>query len=125
MLPAAELYILLKIGSIAGFTNTMIIIVTTGIIGSILYQSQSRINLTRIKENLDKGILPDKEIVNRLMIMFGAVFLITPGIITDVIGFILLIPWTRKFAKKKIKNWMMRKVGESRMERTTVEVRTF
>ena len=119
LLPTAEIIILLKIGTMVGLANTVFLIVGTGMAGSVLYRTQSRVNLMQIQENLQKGILPDTEMVDRLLIMLGAVLLMTPGIITDTAGFILLMPFTRPLVRKGIKGWLGKKVGDG-----TVEVRT-
>lgn len=119
ILPTIELIILLKIGGMVGLANTVFLIVGTGLAGSILYRSQSRVNLLKINENIQRGIIPDKEMVDRLLIMLGAVLLMTPGIITDTAGFLLLLPFTRPAVRKGIKRWLRKKVEDG-----TVEVRT-
>jgi len=119
LLPTAEIIILLKIGGMVGIANTVLIIVGTGIAGSVLYRTQSRVNLLKINENLQRGIIPDREMVDRLLIMLGAVLLMTPGVITDTSGFLLLLPFTRPLIRKVIKRWLRKKVGDG-----TVEVRT-
>lgn len=110
LLPAADLLILLKIGQLFGLYNTLILIVATGFAGAILYQTQSRLNIQQIKDAVKGGSIPDVEIVDRILIFVGAVLLITPGVITDVVGFLILLPFTRPFVRKMLKAWLKRKV---------------
>ncbi len=110
LLPAADVVLLLKIGQVFGFYNTLILIVATGFAGAILYQTQSRLNLRQIKDAIKGGSLPDVEVVDRLLIFIGAILLITPGVITDVLGFLILLPFTRPLVRKLLKKWLKHKI---------------
>ncbi len=114
ILPAVELYILLELGASIGVLNTVLIIVATGLIGTGLYKSQSYINLTKMYHATQKGWVPDIELFDHLLIIIGAVLLMSPGIITDTAGLLLLLPPTRplirELVKRKIKKSMNGKV---------------
>ncbi len=119
LLPIAEMYLLLEIGLRLGVGNTVVLIVMTGVFGAFLYKTQSHINFVKIANTVQQGIIPDKELFEHLLIIIGAVLLMTPGLITDFSGFLLLIPFTRPFIRKRLKIYLEKKVGDS------VEVRTY
>lgn len=108
LIPALELYLLFIVGAKIGGLNTILLIVTTGILGATLAKSQGMQVLSSIQHQANKGELPGDQIIQALMILVGGVLLLTPGIITDVFGFSLVIPGTRhilmSFIKKLIHN---------------------
>lgn len=106
ILPLADMYLLLTIGSTIGTANTLALIIATGIIGGILYQRQSRNNMRQLAAAAQQGILPDIELIDRVLITIGAILLVTPGIITDLAGFSTLIPYTRPLVRNVIKHWL-------------------
>ncbi len=105
VLPALELMLLIKIGANIGAGNTIFIIIFTGILGAYLARLQGFLVLNKIQNDLNQGVMPNAQLVDGLMILVGGIVLLTPGFITDALGFILLIPWTRSIIKK----WSIRK----------------
>ena len=108
ILPAIELALLIKIGSNIGVGNTLFIIIFTGVLGAYLARLQGFLVLRKIQEDLNRGIMPNDQLIDGLMILVGGVVLLTPGFITDALGLLLLIPWTRILIKK----WSRRKFEE-------------
>jgi len=108
ILPALELYLLITVGSRIGALNTSIIIILMGIIGAFIIKLQGFHLLNKIQNSINRGIMPRSELLDGLMILAGGLALLIPGFITDVIGFLLLIPFIRailkKFLKKRIEN---------------------
>ena len=99
VLPALELAVLIKVGTIIGVGYTILLLILTGAIGASLARMQGLGVLYRVQEDLSKGLLPSHELINGLMILTGGILLLTPGFITDILGFSLLIPWTRSLVK--------------------------
>ena len=108
ILPAIELALLIKIGSNIGVGNTLFIIIFTGILGAYLARLQGFLVLRKIQDDLNRGCMPNDQLTDGLMILVGGIVLLTPGFITDVFGFLLLIPWTRTLIKK----WSRKKFEE-------------
>lgn len=106
LVPVIELAILIEVGSKIGTFNTIMLIITTGIIGALLAQSQGLAVIRKIQEEISFGRPPANELFDGLFILVGGVLLITPGIVTDIIGFIFLLPASRYL----IKQWLARKV---------------
>lgn len=99
VVPAVELFILIKVGGAIGAANTIFLIIATGALGASMARAQGFAVLRRIQDSLNEGRMPTDEMVNGVMILIGGILLLTPGIITDILGFLLLIPATRMIIK--------------------------
>jgi len=103
VLPAVELALLIEIGSNIGAGNTIFIIIFTGALGAYLARLQGFLVLRKIQDDLNQGIMPSAQLLDGLMILAGGIVLLTPGFITDTMGFLLLIPWTRTLIRGQLK----------------------
>ncbi len=100
IIPIAELYLLVFVGEKIGTLNTIIIVVLTGMIGASFAKAQGLMVLGKIKSDLAQGVMPGKELLEGGLILTGGIMLITPGIMTDALGFSLIFPLTRIFYSK-------------------------
>ena len=101
LIPIIEIYLFIKIGSQIGAFNTISLIFITAIIG-IIYARYEGLNTLRSGfTQLVKNELPTYEIISGAAIAFASLLLIIPGFATDIIGFLLLFPLTRKIILKK------------------------
>ena len=97
LVPIAEIYLLIKIGSQIGALITIILIFATAIIG-IYYAKYEGINILKSGFiQLSKNQAPTYEMISGAAVAFAALLLIVPGFITDIIGFFLIFPLSRKF----------------------------
>jgi len=110
VIPIIEIAILVKIGTLLGFWPTILIVIATGILGATLARIQGFLVLTRIRTELQMGRMPAEELIDGLLILIGGILLLTPGLLTDLIGFLMLIQWSRKLFKewlgKRFKQWV-------------------
>ena len=95
VVPIAELAVLIQVGQVIGVWWTIAILVADAILGSILMRAQGRVAWRRFNEALAAGRVPAREVLDGALVMFGGLLMLTPGFITDVLGFLLLIPPTR------------------------------
>ncbi len=110
--PAVELALLLKVGQLIGFWETVAIIVLTGIAGSYLAKREGLSAWKRLNQSLSNGGLPGKELLEGVIILVAGALLITPGVLTDVIGFMGLIPPTRALIRKLIMKRVKKKMED-------------
>lgn len=110
--PAVELALLLKVGQLIGHWETVGIIVMTGLAGSYLAKREGLSAWQRLNQSLSKGGLPGKELVDGVIILVAGALLITPGVLTDVVGFMGLIPPTRALIRKLIMNRVKKKMDD-------------
>ena len=96
-IPLIEIYLLIKVGSIIGAFNTIFLIFFTAITG-LYFARLAGLNAIRSGfDQLVKKEIPIYEIISGAALAFAAILLILPGFLTDLIGFLLIIPATRKF----------------------------
>lgn len=96
-IPILEISVFILIGGQIGIGWTLLMIFVTAIIGSILLRVQGFAILGKIQSETAKGGLPARELVNGVMILIAGVLLLTPGFVTDSIGFLLFFPPFRHF----------------------------
>jgi UPF0716 protein FxsA len=95
VLPIAEIYVIIKVGEAIGVLPTIALLILDAFLGVALWRSQGRAAWRRFNQALAEGRVPAREVFDGAMVILGGAFLLTPGFITDVIGFLLLIPPTR------------------------------
>ncbi len=113
IVPVIELYILIEVGKKIGSLTTIGIIILTGIIGAYLVKGQGFMILRKIQNDLNEGIMPGDSLIQGAIILAGGIFLLTPGFVTDIIGFVFLIPASRRVVKKYLLKWLKGKIKES------------
>ena len=113
-IPIIELYLLIVLGSRIGPMPTIALNVLTGFLGASLARSQGLSTLRRIQKEMREGRPPAQELVEGVMILIGGVVLLTPGILTDLFGFAMLLPGFRKSLASKFKASLVQSVATSK-----------
>jgi len=96
VIPIMEVYLLIQVGSVIGAGWTVLLVVLTAIIGVNLLRQQGLSTLMRANQIMSQGQIPAMEMMEGLFLAVGGALLITPGFFTDAIGFICLLPYTRR-----------------------------
>ena len=117
IVPLVELALLLRIGEVIGWPGTLMLVVVTGVVGASLARWQGVKTLLHINQDLAEGRMPAPLLLDGLMILIAGAFLITPGVITDAVGFALLVPHVRN----RLKSWA-RTYIEQRLRAGTIDV---
>ncbi|WP_456278027.1 FxsA family protein [Bacillus sp. AK128] len=118
IVPALEIGLLLLSGKTFGVPVTILLIIGTGVLGAWLAKKQGLRAIQSVQYQISRGQVPGDAIIDGLCILVGGVVLLTPGFITDAIGFILLFPQTRRLVKPFIVN-----IIRSLMNRNTIIIR--
>ncbi|MCL6570309.1 MAG: membrane protein FxsA [Bacillus sp. (in: Bacteria)] len=111
-IPAFDLGFLLLIGKTIGVWATIVLIIFTGIIGAYLAKKEGLQTIQRVQEQLNNGEIPGEAVIDGICILIGGVLLLTPGFITDLTGFLLLFPPSRKPLKFLIIKTWQRKINK-------------
>ena len=112
LIPILEIYLLIKIGSSIGAITTILLIFTTAIIG-IYYAKYEGLNTLKSGfAQLSKNETPAYEVISGAAIAFAALLLIVPGFATDIMGFLLIFPVSRKFIFNKMSKKFRQKKNE-------------
>jgi len=109
-IPFIEMMILIKLGEIFGFWTTLWIVILTGILGATLARLEGMRAWINLQNALNQGEMPGEHMIDALLILVAGIVLITPGLLTDLAGFLILIPWTRTLFKR----WLRKKFDEMR-----------
>ncbi|OGR20621.1 MAG: membrane protein FxsA [Desulfobacula sp. RIFOXYA12_FULL_46_16] len=112
LIPVLEVYLLIKVGSVIGGINTILLVIVSGFLGAWLARLEGMNTLVRLKMNLQQGLMPAEELLDGVIIFIAGVVLITPGFITDIMGLLLLWPVTRN----KLKRFLRKKFDELQLQ---------
>lgn len=110
LVPLVELALLIQVGRWMGVLPTVALVVLTGILGAALARYQGLVTLARFRTALAEGRLPHRELVEGILILLAGAVLLTPGLLTDVTGFLLLVPPLRGAVAKRIEGWASRRI---------------
>ena len=113
LIPVIELYLLIKLGGVIGGFNTILLVIFTGFFGAWLARMEGTHTMMQVRRNMDQGIMPKEELLDALIIFCAGAVLITPGLLTDIAGLLLLWPVTRR----KFKLYLRRKIDDMIQDR--------
>ncbi len=116
-LPVVELALLFKVHDFMGWGSTILLVLLTGIVGASLVRRQGVALLFKIQREMANGNLPAPQMMDGIMVLLAGALLITPGLITDTVGFALLIPYVREH----IRGWLRKKL-EQKLRSGYIEV---
>jgi UPF0716 protein FxsA len=119
IIPFAEIYLLLEVGSIIGAFPTIFLVVFTAGLGAWLLKQQGFSTFHRFQQNVALGVMPAYEMIEGPIILLGGILLLTPGFITDILGLVCLIsPLRKKLAQYVIENQLIQTSGIFKQEKT-------
>jgi UPF0716 protein FxsA len=113
-IPLLEIYFLVLVGSWIGALPTVLIVILTAVAGAALARQQGFATLQRVQLMLANGEMPALELLEGVILLVGALLLLTPGFITDLAGFVCLIPASRR----QLALWTMRHLNPGVTSRT-------
>ena len=106
LVPLIEIYVMIKVGGVIGALPTVLLVVFTAVVGAALARMQGLATLQRLQATLARGETPAIEVFEGVLLFLGALLLLTPGFITDMVGFACLIPGTRRI----LAWWVLKRV---------------
>jgi len=118
--PLMELYLLIQVGSLVGVEITIGIVVVTGLVGAWLARFQGLKALNEVRASLSVGEMPADALIDGLLILVAGAVLLTPGLLTDALGFGLLIPRGRRIVRSLVRRWLPSQI--SGLDPTVIDV---
>jgi UPF0716 protein FxsA len=118
--PLLELFILVKVGQLVGVWPTVGLVVLTGIGGATLARLEGMRTVWKLRGELSRGRLPGEALLDGFAVLVGGALLLTPGIVTDLVGFSFLLPPTRKLLKARIQKGL-----ENRLQSGAIRITHF
>jgi UPF0716 protein FxsA len=108
LIPLVELYLLIKIGTVVGVLNTLALVALTGFAGAYLARMQGMQTMLRVRSQIEQGIMPAEDLIDAVIIFVAGILLLTPGLLTDIVGLLLLYPTSRFYFKR----WLRKKFDQ-------------
>ena len=113
--PIIEIAVLIEVGSVIGTLETVVLIVATAILGTVLLRKQGMEVLKRTQTSLNQGEMPVAEVFEGVCLLAAGALLLTPGFITDFIGFSLLVPGLRVRLGRFLLEKLLRRAQSNQM----------
>ena len=120
-IPTIEIYLMIKVGGVIGALNTILLIFFTAVTGVYFAKSAGLKTLQSGLSQIVKNEMPIYEIISGAALAFAALLLIIPGFLTDIVGFLLIIPITRKFFIKSVSLKFKKKENEANIIEGSIE----
>jgi len=116
VVPAIELWGLIAVGKVIGGWTTVALVILTGVVGAWLAKRQGLQVFRLVQLQLSRGQMPTESLIDGFLVLIGGILLMAPGFFSDVIGLILLIPYTRMIVRHLLKLWLWRMVSSGRIQ---------
>ena len=116
LVPLIELYLLAIVGAQVGFLPTVALVIVTGVVGASLARREGFRVLAEWQDAMVAGQMPRDGVAGGLLVLVGGILLITPGILTDIIGFLLMVPILRRTLAGVLTSWMAAKVAKGQVQ---------
>ena len=110
LVPIVELAVLIEIGQHLGMLPTVALVLATGALGAALARREGIQAFHRLRDSIGQGSFPGEAILDGVLILGGGLLLLTPGILTDLLGFAALVPGTRYYIKYYLKTAIERRI---------------
>lgn len=114
LVPLLDIFLLLELSGVMGVINTVALVIFTGVLGASLFRRAWAEAWTGWQRALAEGRLPEEGVLGAAMLLVGGALLITPGVVTDVIGLTLLLGPSRRWLAARLKPYLLKKVQEGR-----------
>ena len=115
LIPLVELFLLVAVASRIQLPATILLVVLTGAWGWYLAKSQGLSILAKIQSEMAAGRVPTAELVDGLLVLIGGIVLLTPGLLTDLVGFALMVPGIRAILRERVKARFASQIGNFKM----------
>ena len=114
-IPLVEIILLIWVSTRTHWSSTLMLVILTGAWGAYLAKSQGYSILARIQAETAAGRVPTAELIDGLLVLIGGIVLLTPGLLTDLAGFCLMVPGFRAIIRERVKKKFAAQVGHFQM----------
>jgi UPF0716 protein FxsA len=112
IVPIVELMLLIQLGQVVGLMPTLLLVLATGVGGAILARAEGVRVFFQFQRELASGRLPGQAMLDGIAVLVGGAFLLTPGVLTDLVGFSLLFPPTRRWIQRAVRARLERQIRD-------------
>jgi UPF0716 protein FxsA len=105
VVPLAEIYVLIQVGHVIGVWWTIVLLVADSILGGWLIRREGGRAWQALRAALDEGRMPHRELADGALIVLGGALMLSPGFVTDVLGIVLILPFTRPVFRRALASY--------------------
>jgi UPF0716 protein FxsA len=120
VVPILELMLLIQLGQVVGLLPTLALVVFTGVTGAWLARAEGLRVFLQFQRELASGKLPGQALMDGICVLVGGAFLLTPGVLTDLAGFSLLFPPTRRWMQRRIRKRLEHQIADGTVRVVTM-----
>lgn len=113
VVPLVEIYMIVQVGQSIGALPTILLLIADGVLGAWLVRREGRRAWAALQQAIGSGRMPSKELADGALVLVGGTLLLTPGFLTDIVGFFLLLPFTRPIARRSVIAFATRWFGKA------------
>jgi UPF0716 protein FxsA len=110
VVPIVEIYVLIQVGQVIGAWWTVLLLVADSLFGSWLLKREGSRAWRALQAAFESGRMPTKELADAALIVFGGTLMITPGFVSDIVGLLAILPFTRPIARRMLGAFVARRV---------------
>ena len=114
VVPVIELYVIVQVSHLIGLPETLVVLIVVSVAGTYLLRREGAAAWMRVREALQRGEMPTREVTDGFMILLGGALLVTPGFVTDAVGLLLLFVPTRTVIKRFARRLFLARLRRSR-----------
>lgn len=112
LVPLVELYLLVYLSDIMGLGTTIALVLLTGSLGASLARAEGLRVLRGFQSAVNAGRVPEDGVISAVLVLVGGVLLVTPGVLTDLVGLALLLPWSRRWLAGQVAAYVERGIQQ-------------
>jgi UPF0716 protein FxsA len=102
IVPIVEIYVIIQVGQAIGAVPTVLLLIVESLIGAWIVKREGRRAWAALRDTVRAGALPGRELIDAALVLVGGTLLLTPGFVTDVVGFFFVLPFTRPAARRLV-----------------------
>ena len=115
LVPVIEIAVIIQVGQWLGVLPTVALLVFESLLGAVLVKREGRRAWDRLRDTLRGGGLPDVALLDAALVVIGGTLLLTPGFVTDVVGFACVLPFTRPAVRRVVASVLLRRSTRTRL----------
>lgn len=116
VVPVAEIAVIVAVGSVIGGWQTIVLLLVESALGAYLVKREGRRSWQALQSALNTGQMPGRELADATLVLIGGTLLLTPGFLTDIVGFFFILPLTRPVTRR----WLQRVVERRLVDRSGI-----
>jgi UPF0716 protein FxsA len=118
VVPIVEIAVIIQVGQLIGLVPTVVLLLLESALGAWLVKREGTHAWSALTSSLRTGHLPTRELTDAALVLVGGTLLLTPGFVTDVAGFFLILPFTRPVARRALQGYLARRATRATLRRT-------